>query len=907
MASPLQAAMLLGSPSFPNAIAWSDENLIAVASGHIITILRPELPHGPRGVITVSTSEPLPFGVVERKDLLSGCLLPTCLARDDKPVVRSLSWSPLGIAANAGCLIAVCTTEGNVKVYRPPFCDFCAEWVEVHAAVLDLTERLFEYLQCTGFGDLSIVAKQKSAGDMLDVSRKGRKKRKANYVSSDSGNQLLLPTICRDGNSCSSPYNDTEGWRLNALSEIIGSDLQITASAQMESMSESNDKSSETISENHMLLPLIAADQYAYRSAMLSALVVSWSPLLHETSEFHPVPNANASVSLLAVGGKSGKISFWRFCAPDCYTIQDSNIQNAVKFVGFLQAHSSWVTSISWVLFPSDFSNTQILLATGSSDGSVKVWLGDNGKLLRSSEANQALFSLLKEVITVNIAPVSVLSATMPIQSSEMLLAIGKGSGSFEIWLCDLSCNEFHKLGSYDAHDHIVTNLVWAFNGRCLCSCSQDNLVRSWILHERQLNEVIICSDILNSSNPTCPSTDVYASCFGVAVSPGNLVIATVRCFDIEKLNRMYEARILRAAIEYFWIGGQQMGVPSRLPFSYAPEEYSNLPKKELINWGSNIICFLEQYHCLDKPLVLWDIIAALSAFKGINSMYVEHILIKWLSMSFLGSHMDLPAEKVLSKVSSKLSDIPSRLLHLLNIVCRRVMLAELDADQINRIDSKLLNSGGSTFSKENQITKWVEILLSSERELRERLIGFSFSALVTNLTYAEATSSHPVHWHPFGIAQMKQWVELHQDNARDQLKVLASEVTNEKRLVSDELIAAERCSFCSASVPFESPEVGFCSGEDYSGGKGQCHRLLRCATSMQVCPITPLWFCTCCHRSAFRLAPDVLFKMSAYPVEFNCSVNSSTLAVAAKPLCPFCGILLQRQQPEFLLSPTYV
>lgn len=29
------------------------------------------------------------------------------------------------------CLIVVCTTEGNVKVYRPPFCDFCAEWVEV--------------------------------------------------------------------------------------------------------------------------------------------------------------------------------------------------------------------------------------------------------------------------------------------------------------------------------------------------------------------------------------------------------------------------------------------------------------------------------------------------------------------------------------------------------------------------------------------------------------------------------------------------------------------------------------------------------------------------------------------------------------------------------------------------------
>lgn len=31
------------------------------------------------------------------------------------------------------CLLAVCTSEGHVKVYRPPFCDFCAEWIEVCA------------------------------------------------------------------------------------------------------------------------------------------------------------------------------------------------------------------------------------------------------------------------------------------------------------------------------------------------------------------------------------------------------------------------------------------------------------------------------------------------------------------------------------------------------------------------------------------------------------------------------------------------------------------------------------------------------------------------------------------------------------------------------------------------------
>jgi hypothetical protein len=35
----LQSAMLMGSPCFPNAISWSQDNLIAVASGNLVTIL----------------------------------------------------------------------------------------------------------------------------------------------------------------------------------------------------------------------------------------------------------------------------------------------------------------------------------------------------------------------------------------------------------------------------------------------------------------------------------------------------------------------------------------------------------------------------------------------------------------------------------------------------------------------------------------------------------------------------------------------------------------------------------------------------------------------------------------------------------------------------------------------------
>ncbi|XP_022642519.1 uncharacterized protein LOC106771179 isoform X3 [Vigna radiata var. radiata] len=826
--SPLQPAVLLGAPSFPNAIAWSDENLIAVASGHLVTILRPDLPvGGPRGVIKIFPSQPLCVGLVERQDLLSGCLLPTALYRDDKPVVRSISWSPLGMAANSGCLIAVCTSEGHVKIYRPPFCDYCAEWIEV----VDITKRLYENLKCTEFRCIGIATLDKNASD------------------------------------------------------------------QMDSLYKHNGKLLKEKPENHS--PLISADQYASRSAMLCSLVVSWSPLLHLASEYYPVCD---SFSLLAVGGKSGKISLWRFHPPVCYTIDDKDIPTTVKFAGLLHAHNSWVTTISWLLFDFDPSNPQILLVSGSSDGSVKIWLADNDKLLKLSKMDQTSFSLLKEVMTLNAVPVSVLSVTVHVQyPSKILLAIGKVSGSFEIWLFDISSREFDKLGSYYAHDYVVTGLTWAFGGRFLYSCSQDNLVQSWILRENHLDEVTLNSDMPRDSSINI-SRDAFDSCFGVAVSPGNLVIATVHCFDVEKLNRMYEGRVLRAAIDYFWIGGLQMEVQLKSPFSCCIEGNSSYLEKELIYWGTNIIWSLNQYQCHDKPLVLWDIITALLAFKDHNSKYAEHIIIKWIASSFLQLDMDLPSEKVLSFVCSRFSEIPCRLLHLFNIICRRVILAELDADQITGLTRKVEKLERVCPAMEKDITKWTEILLSSERELRKRLVGFSFSIFRTSMSNPETSSQHGC-WYPVGLAQMEQWIASDQKHLGDQLKAIVSEVSQKKRFLANRCSAVETCSFCSASVPFESPEFGFCQCEN-SSDDVKPHRLLRCVVCMQVCPITPLWYCVCCHRAGFRLAPEPLFRMSSFHVDSESFIKSSSQAVSSKPFCPFCGILLQRQQPDFLLCP---
>ncbi|KAG6714350.1 hypothetical protein I3842_05G198700 [Carya illinoinensis] len=895
MALCFQAVPLVAPPSYPNAIAWSDENLIAVASGHLVTILNPALPFGPRGLITVPLGEPFPLGVVDRKELLSGCLLPTCLSRDRRPCVRSIAWSPLGMASNSGCLLAVCTTEGCVKLYRPPFCDFGAEWIEV----MDVSERLYNYLERINFGKLDVSCTENSeqatghrcAEDSSNfISKKVYKRRK--ITNKGSG------TICRrknkDSNVSSDPHIEME-----TVPEISYGQLGDENSLQIVPVPKSKAKSLEQIPEK-CTLPQITASQYASCSAMLSSLTVAWSPLLPLSCELCPVPQTGSSVSLLALGCKSGNISIWRVYIPECYSVECSRGPTTVTLVGLLQAHLSWITSISWALLASDSSNPQILLATGSSDGSVRIWLGNNKELLNSSEVNSTPLFLLKKVIIADAVPVSVLSLSMPAKSThKMLLAVGKGSGSFEVWNCDIYSNNFEKFGSYDAHDNVVTGLAWAFDGSCLYSCSQDNFVRSWIVHGSSLCEVPIPSNTPHlRSSVDLP--DVFISCIGVAMSPGNLVVAMARNLDLELLDPMYQARAQKAVVEFYWIGGQQLDrLSNTAPLDV--KGFPCFPDKELACWESNIIWSLKKYEHLDEPLVVWDIVASLLAFKQTASKFVEHILLKWLSYSYTGSEVGLPAKKLLPCISASLSKINSRQLHLLNIICRRVMLLELKADQINR---KLENLRGLSSAEGRQLTVWMELLFSSERELRERLLGFSFSASTSRMSHRATTASRPGYWYPIGLAQMERWVALNHDHGRDQLKALASEVGRHE---TSEYAAVEQCSYCSAPVPFDSPEVGFCRGIEGESGIGQSHTLPRCAVSMQICPTTPLWFCICCNRRAFRLAPETLFSMPRNHVDFKSSTKSSVVEVPSKPLCPFCGILLQRLQPDFLLSASPV
>lgn len=123
-----------------------------------------------------------------------------------------------------------------------------------------------------------------------------------------------------------------------------------------------NTKEAVSCNEENKLLPLITAKQYSRRNALLSSLVVAWSSVL-------PSHNAISHWCILAVGSKSGDVSFWKIYKPEHYTIDVCTVTKDPIFVGVLQAHNSSVCAMSWEVSCSRSSKSSLLLATGCSDG----------------------------------------------------------------------------------------------------------------------------------------------------------------------------------------------------------------------------------------------------------------------------------------------------------------------------------------------------------------------------------------------------------------------------------------------------------------------------------------------------------------------------------------------------------
>ncbi|XP_042035176.1 uncharacterized protein LOC121781509 [Salvia splendens] len=231
-------------------------------------------------------------------------------------------------SASILCLLALCTTSGHVKLYRCPHCS--PKWIEV----VNVSEVLYNYYKSTNFGECQIVPLEGS--DVIprqDTAKcvNRRIQKTANVVSEDHEN-----------------LGEKNNWQIVSSSFYEGDPL-------------------EEVTED--CLPLISAQQYASRNEMLMSLIIAWSPILETSGNDVAFPsNSSNCCSILVVGGKCSKISLWRVRAPECYSTDNAGHASEVRLVGLEKTHDSWITTISWVRYGSNDSNTQFALVTGSSD-----------------------------------------------------------------------------------------------------------------------------------------------------------------------------------------------------------------------------------------------------------------------------------------------------------------------------------------------------------------------------------------------------------------------------------------------------------------------------------------------------------------------------------------------------------
>ncbi|XP_039848692.1 uncharacterized protein LOC120707755 isoform X5 [Panicum virgatum] len=836
MASQYHAVTLIASPSYPNAIAWSSDNLVAVASGHIVTILNPAALDGPRGVVGLRRCDPFPIGVVSREDLFEPCLVSTSLARDAEPCARSISWSPQGFAPNSGCLLAVCTVDGHVKLYRSPIWEICDEWIQV----ADISQLLFSYYKTINFGEdngshltslkninteeTEVLGSTRELQDPLSRRGPGQRKRKLPRVDD----------YIYDGNKDDLDASNDADFSLKSCSKSEKKSSKKTAKHGHGPVSVNgqgstgNSKASLSSNGGNKSAPLITAKQYACRDARLSSVIVAWSPLVSSSDKISCLWR---HWCILAVGSKAGNVSFWKLYKPEYYTIDAGVVNSDPMLIGVLQAHKSWVSAITWEVSSEGSSKSSLLLATGCSDGSVKIWLANIEGLNRCTNLEEVPFALVAE----------------------------------------------------------VTGLSWGMDGYCLYSCSQDNSARCWIYNGNHLEEIPVHTNFPESKESTDLS-EVSNRCFGLTLAPGEQMIAVVHGLDLNVLDQMYQARTQKAVVEFIWIGGQFVGIPLDRSIDVCNPQSTILSSSNFLWWGSNILWSLKKYENVEKGLALWDVVAALQGFKKYAPTFLETLMDMWISALFSGDPQCVSIDSPSCSRQDMLPSVSLRKLHLLNIICRKVMLsnhAQLGPDAENGNDSK------TEF--------WNTLLIRSERELRERLVGFTFAAVLKRTAYSFNDTSTENIWFPVGVAQMDSWVTMNDGEVHNQLKYLRSRIKDLGNRVNSACgySVEETCPYCSAPVHFESADVAICR---------ERHTLTRCRASMILCSVLqPVWHCVCCGGMVDKLLPQSFFTMQASHLDANQDEGSLDLSGPAVPLCPFCGVLLQRSTPAFLLSTSPV
>ncbi|GMH32435.1 hypothetical protein BSKO_00269 [Bryopsis sp. KO-2023] len=147
------SAWFYNAPVHPDALVWSEDDLLAVATGSVVAILNPFDISGGRAYVNFSDERDVggwaPGCVPEDPEpclKMALCCLNELRFRDTSwaPHVRSVDWSPSGSGPDGGCLLAATLSDHHVFICSPAL-KSCAEW----SKLVDLGTQLKEHMRKT--------------------------------------------------------------------------------------------------------------------------------------------------------------------------------------------------------------------------------------------------------------------------------------------------------------------------------------------------------------------------------------------------------------------------------------------------------------------------------------------------------------------------------------------------------------------------------------------------------------------------------------------------------------------------------------------------------------------------------------------------------------------------------------
>ena len=298
----------------------------------------------------------------------------------------------------------------------------------------------------------------------------------------------------------------------------------------------------------------IPNEAYERRRALLSAVCVSWSPLLHGTS-------------FLAAGMRSGHVLLWKVSAFSSGSPQGDASEH-FDVLGATMASRAEISALEWTSLPEEnreLSSNQLLLVTADVAGEVRVWTLD--PQIFSSEQDCPHHAVLQEghlVCAADARPVSTLAVRAVVSDNglhRLRICVGKYGGVLTVWesgytsedMCSTSFSQWMEQGKSflleGLHSHkAITGVASDLFLDCIVTIGLDSQLCVW-----KIEQEILTPCTLPCLQPLGDMSD-YQPCYGVAASPSGLMIAAIRDLGEKyrdaQLQRMVWKRVAHGSIE---------------------------------------------------------------------------------------------------------------------------------------------------------------------------------------------------------------------------------------------------------------------------------------------------------------------------------------------------------------------